>query len=35
MVMYSCVYFKSIKLAEKAIEILGEKEIIKALTLNY
>lgn len=29
------VYFKSKELAEQAIEILGEKEIIKALTLNH
>ena len=31
----SDVYFKSEKLARQAIEILGEKEIKKALTLNH
>jgi len=34
-VQYSIVYFKSKKLAEQAIEILGEEEIRKALTLNH
>lgn len=29
------VYFKTKELAQQAIEILGEKEIIKALTLNH
>lgn len=34
-VLKSLVYFKSNELAQQAIEILGEKEIKKALTLNY
>lgn len=34
-VMYSCIYFKERELAQQAIEILGEREIIKALTLNH
>jgi hypothetical protein len=34
-VMYSCVYFKTRLLAEQALEILGEEEIRKALTLNH
>jgi len=32
---FSDVYFKSEELAEQAIEILGEEEIRKALTLNH
>lgn len=34
-VQHSCVYFKTKELAKQAIEILGEKEIRKALTLNH
>ena len=34
-VKYSCVYFKNRSLAQKAIQILGEDVIIKALTLNH
>lgn len=32
---HGCVCFKSKELAQKAIDILGEDEIRKALTLNY
>lgn len=34
-VKYGMIYFKSEELAEQAIEILGEEEIRKALTLNH
>jgi hypothetical protein len=34
-VMYSCVYFKEKRLAQQAIDTLGEEEIRKALTLNH
>jgi hypothetical protein len=32
---YSTPYFKTKELAEKAIEILGKDEVVKALTLNH
>jgi hypothetical protein len=32
---FSIVYFKTEQLAQQAIEILGEEEIRKALTLNW
>lgn len=35
MCLSSIVYFKTKELAQQAIEILGEKEIRKALTLNH
>ena len=34
-VLYGLVYFKTKELAQQAIDILGEEEIKKALTLNH